>query len=263
MTSGRIATLAAAAIVVVACVVPQKTRAQSIAQRVASVRDGKVGFTFAAKPDVCGWGNSISRGGNQRYNWSDSQSADVEYDSECSHTPVRVVLEVRGGDITKLRTYVGGRWRPGSNINDLGTYSTKAATDYLLGLASTQDGVVGRDAIMPATLADSVAIWPALTRIARNDSRSNATRKQALFWLSTEAGDKIAGREREKSDDESEIKKQAVFALSQRRSSEAVETLMEVVRKNRDPEVRRTALFWLGQTNDPRVVTLFEEILSR
>jgi hypothetical protein len=28
-----------------------------------------------------------------------------------------------------------------------------------------------------------------------------------------------------------------------------------------DPELRRTALFWLGQSNDPRAIDLFEEIL--
>jgi HEAT repeat protein len=59
------------------------------------------------------------------------------------------------------------------------------------------------------------------------------------------------------------VKKQAVFALSQRRNGEAVQALIQVARNNRDPEVRRTALFWLGQTNDPRAVALFEEILLK
>jgi HEAT repeat protein len=52
-----------------------------------------------------------------------------------------------------------------------------------------------------------------------------------------------------------------VFALSQRRNEEAVPALIQVARNNRDPSVRRTALFWLGQTIDPRAVALFEEIL--
>jgi len=37
----------------------------------------------------------------------------------------------------------------------------------------------------------------------------------------------------------------------------------EVARNNRDPEVRRSALFWLGQSGDPRAISLFEEILRK
>ena len=76
------------------------------------------------------------------------------------------------------------------------------------------------------------------------------------FWLCLDDG-------RESTDPDSELKKQAVFALSQQRRSESVSTLIEVARTNRDPDVRRTALFWLGQSNDPRAVSGFEEILRR
>jgi hypothetical protein len=264
MTINGIRTAAAFALIVVACVVPRKSDAQSIAQRVSSAKNGKVGFTFAPKPGVCGHNNSISRGGAGRYNWSDSPSADVEYDRECSHFPVRVVLEVRDGNVQKIRTYVGGRWRSGSTLTDLGTFSTKAATDYLLNLAATSDSrSAAHDAIIPATLADSVTIWPALVKIGRDTSVPSSVRKQAIFWLAQEASDHIAGTRGDRNDPDSEVKKQAVFALSQHKSGESVETLMEVARRNRDPEVRRTALFWLGQTNDPRVVPFFEDILKR
>jgi hypothetical protein len=37
---------------------------------------------------------------------------------------------------------------------------------------------------------------------------------------------------------------------------------MRIARTNDDPELRKTALFWLGQSEDPRAVTLFEEILK-
>ena len=265
MTYSRIATVAAAfSLVVVACVFPRKADGQSIAQRVSSTRSGKVGFSFASKPGVCGFNNSISRGGSGRYNWSDNVSPDVEYDTECSHSPVRVVLEVREGNVQRIRTYVGGRWRSGSTMTDLGTFSVKAATDYLLDLAATSDSrSAAHDAIMPATLADSVTVWPALGRIARDTRIASSVRKQAVFWLGQEASDHVGGPRGERNDPDTEVKKQAVFALSQHKSGESVETLMEVARRNRDPDVRRTALFWLGQTNDPRVVPFFEDILKR
>jgi hypothetical protein len=38
---------------------------------------------------------------------------------------------------------------------------------------------------------------------------------------------------------------------------------MEVARTNRNPEVRKQAMFWLGQTKDPRAIKFFEDILLK
>ena len=255
------------ALVVVASFVSRDAEAQSIAGRVANVRDGKVRFTFAAKPDVCGFGNSISRGGgNSRINWSSSDSPDVLYDEECSHSPVRIVLNVNSGRIEKLRTYVGGRWRPAtSEVVDLGTVSTREATSYLLTLAANEKSDVGEQAILPLTLADSVVIWPQLFKLARDPDTPKKTQRQAVFWIGQAAGDVVAPDRYEKSrpSEDSEIRKQAVFAISQRKRDDSVPALIQIARNNKDPEVRKSALFWLGQTGDPRAVSLFEEILSR
>ncbi|HEX2721828.1 MAG TPA: HEAT repeat domain-containing protein [Gemmatimonadaceae bacterium] len=263
MKSLRLPSLAA--LVVLATVSSASADAQGLAARISQVRAGKVRFTFAPRADVCGYGNSISRGGNTRMNWSSDQSEDVLYDEECSHKPVRLVLNVENGRVVKLRTYVGGSWRTGvSGVTDLGAVSTREATDYLLILAATDNGPVGREAILPATLADSVVVWPRLFRIARDDDRPSSTRKQAIFWLGQAAGDRISPPEtrfeRRETEDE-DVKKSAVFALSQRRNGEAVPALIQVARNNRDVEVRKAALFWLGQSADPRAISLFEEIL--
>ena len=255
-----------AAFIVIASFVSREAGAQSLASRVAAARDGKVRVTFASRPEICGYGNSISRGGSTRMNWNDNTSSDVIYDDECSRSPVRLVLSVDNGKVTKVRTYVGGRWRPAtSETTDLGAVSTREATNYLLALASSEDSKVGREAILPMTLADSVTIWPGLFKVARNEGLPKETRRQAVFWLGQAAGEVVApdhgfkGRETE----DSEVKKQAVFAISQRRNGEAVPALIQVAKNNRDPDVRRTALFWLGQSNDARAISLFEEILSR
>jgi HEAT repeat protein len=60
---------------------------------------------------------------------------------------------------------------------------------------------------------------------------------------------------------ELEVRKQAVFALSQRPRDEGVPALIRIARTSREPEIVRTALFWLGQSDDPRALALFEEIL--
>jgi HEAT repeat protein len=124
---------------------------------------------------------------------------------------------------------------------------------------------VGEKALLPATLADSVTTWPALLRIARREGTPQQTRRSAVFWLSQQAGDRIT-RELANfvsdGDEDRELRKHAVFALSQRPRDESIPELVRIARTHRDPEIRKTAMFWLGQSNDPRAVALFEEILS-
>ncbi|MEO7366945.1 MAG: HEAT repeat domain-containing protein, partial [Gemmatimonadaceae bacterium] len=243
--------------------IPVRAKAQDIARRVATAGNGKVRFTYPARPELCGYNNSISRGADNHMTWSSNASPDVEYDHDCSKGPVRLVLYVDGGRVNKIRAYVDGEWRPATTgVTDLGALSAKDATDYLLSLATTDAGSVGRDAIMPLTFADGVVVWPRLFNLVRDENRPRSTRKQAMFWLGQAAGEQVAGRVSfAKDDDATEVKKSAVFALSQRRNNEAVSSLIEVARNNRDAEVRKSALFWLGQTMDPRAIGLFEELL--
>jgi hypothetical protein len=44
---------------------------------------------------------------------------------------------------------------------------------------------------------------------------------------------------------------------------EGVPLLIDVARKNRNPVVRKQAMFWLGQSNDPRALQFFEEVLAQ
>ena len=74
----------------------------------------------------------------------------------------------------------------------------------------------------------------------------------------TKLYDELVGR----SDAEREIQEAAVFALSQRPADEGVPALIGVARDHRDPRIRRQAMFWLGQTQDPRALAFFEEILT-
>ena len=54
-----------------------------------------------------------------------------------------------------------------------------------------------------------------------------------------------------------------MFALSQMPKDEGVPRLIEVARSHRNAEVRKQAVFWLGQSNDPRALTFFEEVLKK
>ena len=244
--------------------------AQSIATRVARVPNGTIRMSFAARPGICGSGNSIRHNnGRGRTTWGDNwnTSRDVEWESDCSLGPARVVLDRRDGELADLRFYVGGRWRPaGANVVDLGTVPAREAADYLVSIAQSERGSMGEKAIFPATIADSSNIWPAMLKIARNDNLPRSTRTQSVFWLGQAAGDAATANLKDIVLDNSvdrEVRESAVFALSQRPREEGIPALISVARTNKDPEIRKKALFWLGQSHDPRAIDLFEELLTK
>lgn len=236
-----------------ACLLPAGLPAQTLKQRVAAIPSGTVHLSFAARPGVCGSGmNNIN-----------IRDATDEWETDCDHEPVRVSLEVSRGAVVAVRTYVGGRWRPDPSVNDVGTVPAREAAAYLLDLAARPASLDG-DPVLPATLADSVIVWPALLHLARNERLPQDRRRSAVFWLSQAAGEAAASALDSIAVDPSsdrEVRKQAVFALSQRSGNEGVPALIRIARTNPDPELRKTALFWLGQSEDPRALDLFEEIL--
>jgi hypothetical protein len=242
--------------------------AQSIADRVSRAGNGTIRMTFATRPELCGRGGSIHRGPNWRTSWGDyERTRDVEWDAACDYGPGRLVLDKRDGEIVALRFYVGGRWRPGgSDVTDLGNVGAVDASNYLVSLAATLPGKAGRDAIFPATVADSAEPWPGLFRIARDDERPRETRKQAVFWLGQAAGEAASAGLDSLSRDSNvdrDVQKAVVFAFSQRPREEGIPALIRIARSHRDPDVRRDAVFWLGQSNDPRAIALFEELLTK
>jgi hypothetical protein len=245
----RIRYSACAAILVV---LPATLGAQSLEQRVAAVGTGTVRMSFAAQPGVCGDGRNNIR----------TRQNDEQWEEDCSPQPVRVAIRLREHQVMEIRTYVGGRWRSGPTT-DLGTVRPQEASAYFMRLAEREGGLEG-DPVLPATLADSVVIWPALLRLARSPTAPQETRRSAVFWLGQAAGTAVAGSLDSIVDDargEREIRKQAVFALSQLSNDGGIPSLIRIAQSNSDPELRRTALFWLGQSDDPRVLKLFEDIL--
>jgi len=111
-----------------------------------------------------------------------------------------------------------------------------------------------------------VIVWPTLLKLARDDRVSRRARRQAVFWLGQAAGDAATRGLADLVDDggvDREVKEQAVFALSQQRGDAAVPLLIRIARTHPDREVRRKALFWLGQSDDPRALALFEELLTK
>jgi HEAT repeat protein len=104
---------------------------------------------------------------------------------------------------------------------------------------------------------------PALIQVARTHA-DPSTRGEAIFWLGQKAGSKVSGAiaERIDQDSDTEVKKKAVFALSRLPKEEGIPLLIKVARTNGNPAVRKQAMFWLGQSKDPRAIDFFAEILK-
>ena len=239
--------------------------AQSLASRVAE-RDGAVTFHYAARPGICGDGETFIRTGRHSYHGSWSGKRPME---PCVFGPVQVRLRVEDGAVQHVDTWVGPLSSHGAR--DLGEVSAPEAARYLLTIAARGTHGASSKAIFPAVLADSAVVWPDLFPIARDtERRSKGARQDAMFWLSRFASGAVAGHpndpfaedEDEESADE-DLKKHAVFVLSQLPRDEGIPQLLQVARSNKSWRVRSQALFWLGQSGDPRAIDLFETVLRR
>ena len=101
-----------------------------------------------------------------------------------------------------------------------------------------------------------------LLQVATNPRHSVETRKQALFsagqaGVSTAALSALYPRLNER-----QLKEQLIWVMSQKRDPAAATRLMEIAKSDPDRELRKKAIFWLGQTNDPRVKDFMLEIIN-
>jgi hypothetical protein len=187
---------------------------------------------------------------------------------------VSILARFEGTAITRLRTAT-----PECEIDAGGLPVTwlenVKADDSAAWLASVVNGPnadardrfnsVTRPAVVALGMNEGAAASRALVNVARNH-QTPKVRENALFWLSQRAGDSLAPAaiaEAIEKDPDTGVRRQAVFALSQLPKDESVPKLIDVARNNRNAAVRQQAMFWLGQSNDPRAIKFFEDVLLK
>jgi HEAT repeat protein len=101
-----------------------------------------------------------------------------------------------------------------------------------------------------------------LLGVAGDVNENIELRKKALFWAGQSD---IPGTELfalyEKMPSR-EMKEQLIFVYSQRDERAAVDKLFEIARTETDRELQKKAIFWLSQSDDPRVPAFLERILE-
>src|SRR5437870_11429773 len=123
-------------ILLLASAVAGTAGAQSLASRVDNAPDGRVQFTYAARPGVCGNGRTYIQTEPNSYtgsfygNFNDGTSMDP-----CQPGPVRVVIDRADKQPVSIQAYVGPTDTP-QGTTDLGRVRAQDAADYLLSIAS-------------------------------------------------------------------------------------------------------------------------------
>ena len=239
--------------------------AQSIADRVAAVREGMVEMTYTSRAEACGDGRDVTALGKlimvypamQGRGWSRM---------DCTFGPARAVVTRRDGEVALVRVHIGAIRRPDAGVTDLGTVSAREAAEYFLGVASTARGRVASNAIMAAAFADSADIWQRLLSLARDENRARDVRTAALFWLSgvapPEAAAPLATLARNSSESR-ELREGVLMTLGQLRDGAGVPLLIEMTKRDGDTRwLRERAIFWLGNAADDRGRTTLRAIAS-
>jgi hypothetical protein len=133
----------------------------------------------------------------------------------------------------------------------------------LRGLTASRDRGLAEDALAAVALHAGDAALEALLELARDRERD--LRGEALFWLAQRATQRAVGEIRRAidADPDTEIMRQAVFAVSELPRERGVPLLIELARTHSNPAVREQAFFWLGQSEDERALAFFEDVLLR
>lgn len=238
--------------------------AQTLYQRIAR-SDGTVQVIYPSKSSVCGDGRGLI---GHLFGQSMYYSGDATFSGRgswtnrpCEPGPARAVVSVISGEITRIRAYVGPRPEETRAVTTI-EVSAADASAWLADIVARSDSRVAADAMLPLLLSSAPEPWTLFLRVARDSSRSRAVRRAALDWLGRGVNAHLGIADAEDDTPDDEVRSQAVFALSQGRRGESVPDLIELARSAKHPSARRAAIFWLGQTGDPRAADVFADLLG-
>lgn len=238
--------------------------AQSLAQQVRSA-NGTVQVIYPSRPTVCGDGqgsisNVMGRAEFTFYEGNSSFST-LRRSRPCEHGPARLVLTVIGGEVTRARVYVGPVPPVAGDVRVVNATANDADA-WLTETVERANARAASDLLLPLILVDGSDPWKLFLKLARDENRPAEFKRTVMMWLSNAVSDHLGILDDAARTDEDEMRDQAVFVLSQRPKAEGVPALIDVARTSSHPSARRTALYWLGQSGDPRAVEVYADLLG-
>ncbi|MGE5801941.1 MAG: HEAT repeat domain-containing protein [Gemmatimonadota bacterium] len=103
-----------------------------------------------------------------------------------------------------------------------------------------------------------------LMDIALNTRENIELRKKALFWAGQGRSVDVADLVRlYDSMNDREMKEQLIFVYSQRREEAALDKLFQIGKNDPDRELRKKAIFWIGQSRSPRAAQYLQDLINQ
>jgi hypothetical protein len=104
-----------------------------------------------------------------------------------------------------------------------------------------------------------------LIDMAKDKTLDGESRKNAIYW---------AGQQRsvdmdqlniiyEQARGDNDVQTQVLYVYSQRKESTAVDKLMAIAKSDQNIEMRKQALYWLGQKDDPRIKQFIRDLIMK
>lgn len=153
-------------------------------------------------------------------------------------------------------------------VFQIGQRASKDDADYLRGLFArlgkdSRHNALRRGVLFSLSQMRGFGNDRWLLDVALDNTQNDDVRKQALFTAG-QAGissselvslyDKLTDRE---------LKYQIIWVMSEAHDRAGSDKLVEIARKDKDPEMRKKAIFWLGQKNDPRISQILLDIINK
>ena len=252
-----------------------------LSSRVNSAPDGTVRVTFASRPGTCGNGRDMI--GYRKALFAENFQSIGDWNApNCVPGPVRVAITKTNGRITRIRTSVGDTFpKTTDRVTDLGMVSPIEAASYFFGLVPQIERIQNDKSrfLLAAVLANAGDVIPQLTTLARDEGRSTDTRRQAIHWLGILGDERViptlvgyargggAGPVGEDIDEDEgkpgkkELGTTAMAALAEMDNNIGVPAIIDLSRTG-STSIRSAAVFWLGQTGDPRAFATLHSVIE-
>jgi HEAT repeat protein len=179
---------------------------------------------------------------------------------------VRLYVRMAGGKVDRLHAFAAAcpveAATPIERIeNVIPDDSARWLIDLVGGKSADED--LGEDALAALAMHRGKVAGDALAGIARD--RRKEIRKHAVFWLSQLRGAEGAGITSSVmfNDPDPEVREHAAFSLSQTKSPSAAADLIRLGNTDTDDKVRAQAWFWLAQTGAAEAETAIVAALRK
>jgi HEAT repeat protein len=145
-------------------------------------------------------------------------------------------------------------------------HDSEAAGPVLIEIYPTLGAELQQQVLFALSQVDDDQSRAFLRERAMDTGENNEVRQQALFWL-VQAGEGMTMDELTnvyRTTQDMELKQHIIFLSTQIEDDEgAVDFLMTVAQDESNPELQEQAVFWLGQSDDPRAAEFLLDLIRK